>query len=843
MNRGKLTFLLAFVLALLLMSWGCSGGGGAGTVLPEPVAPKTIENNGGTGLWGLYQVSIDPKTESVDIVQLRGAEDILNVVGFLEPPALSGMTIDFDTLVIADPMVLVDVILTHPLDTPDEVFHGFDVRGICIGPKLINADGLTPAMNPADFELVPFGYQDGLLGAPYSYAGYDGLWGYKYFCDGLLLNDDVAEFFNDPLNLDNRGIFSEGMTNVRHYDLTWEGSPHAFLVFNYAIYACYEWPIGDPPYEIDDYQITAANSMEAFCGSFTEINNTLYYSDGTGGGGNISLDVEVWDWQGLASSEVTIEAPIAGINPTLPDSDEPGHTAYSTLYHWVDLAATPVSTGDLDLIVKVTDTMTFGESWFLDLLDPGHAMYDELVYNCFVHTTQVSECPAPEVLGINPDNGAAGDLVSVTISGNYFVDGSMLATKLQMTGQSDIDGTNVVFVDEHTITCDFDLTGAFGGDWDVTVVNGCGAEGTLPGGFAISGGLTLKDHGTLPDTDPIADEINFCVVGDDGLGFDGVYFFGANYDVRYYPLDYSAVSQSYMVLQGNYGYSIGQWLGAPTDVGPLELDATGGLIVVSRGTGAFFGGYTQNQCMTWWGPSNPVGQNGLTLNGLYGTVYTRDCEAEFDAYGWLWGLWNCTQDNGYAGNDVEIVMVGISYSYGSGSYSAGWNINWGPLDEVSGSVDGEVSNSDTYRYATDTDPEGLTGGLNKISYYLEGAPDDNDIEIFNQNRSAPSATSPHAVIQSTEFQGTAIDVCVWRCFGEITMATGNWLVVLEDNGDSTWQIALFDQDGTLIVRGPTQDGDALGVDCDNEPGTDDGIEIHVWADNAGTLEYTTFVWT
>jgi hypothetical protein len=244
--------------------------------------------------FGLWQISIDPATGTGDIVQLRSADKIINVLGFMEPPPLTLMDLDWPNLVIADPVIEVGVILTHPI-AGDDVFTGFDVRGVCFGPRVANADGLTIIPGPDYFTGVPFGWQDGLLGAPDSVGSYEGLAGYKYFCDDLGATEDLVAFMSDTGNLDNRGSYGAGNTNQRDYILDWTGVTQPFFVFNYAIYANYDWPTGDPPIGLDNFDLTTANSAEAFACGVTEVANSLYYAGS--GGGAISLQLEVWDWQ------------------------------------------------------------------------------------------------------------------------------------------------------------------------------------------------------------------------------------------------------------------------------------------------------------------------------------------------------------------------------------------------------------------------------------------------------------------------------------------------------------------------------------------------------------------
>ncbi len=165
---------------------------------------------------------INRNTGQIDLNAMRQADLALNVLGFLEPPALVNLSIDFNALEFDAPnkYIGVDVILTRHFINNEKVFTGFDVKGIVFGPAVENADGLTRYFNPDDFTGTAFGYIDGLLGAPDSYANYPKDFnGFKYFADNISLDETVAEYFADPANMANRGRFSEGSKLRRHYDL------------------------------------------------------------------------------------------------------------------------------------------------------------------------------------------------------------------------------------------------------------------------------------------------------------------------------------------------------------------------------------------------------------------------------------------------------------------------------------------------------------------------------------------------------------------------------------------------------------------------------------------------
>jgi len=494
-------------LVLFVFAVGCSGGGSSIDGLVAPIddnqinrvqnpgvgaAGNSVQNsfaeaNGNTSLLGIWQVVIDKHTGAIDVIDLRSSDLVINVLGFLEPPALKGMTIDFSTLVLADPIVEVDVILTHPI--PDPVFMGFDVRGVVFGPEVKNCDGLTVVLSPEFFSGAPFGYKDGLLGAPNSSAHYSGLAGYKYFCDGLAKDADLAAFMSDPAKLAKRGMFSQSpQKNTRHYILDWSNVTHGFLVFNYAIYANYNWPTGTPPIDINDFEITTSNSAEAFCAKVTEVANNLYYASGFGGGGTISLDVEVWDWLGDISN-VTVESLKSGvIAKKVYDSTTPGTTPYSYKYSFVDVPGTPTEVGDLDILITVTDAKTFGAAWFMGLLPTNNPLYGDNIYSCWIHTASVVACPMPLVTSINPGNHDPDNVqFSAIVQGNNFISGSALAVTLKKEGQADIPAANLSYVDLTMITCDITIPwDTAAGFWDVEVGNGCGVTGTGVGLFEVT---------------------------------------------------------------------------------------------------------------------------------------------------------------------------------------------------------------------------------------------------------------------------------------------------------------------------------------------------------------------
>jgi len=95
--------------------------------------------------------------------------------------------------------------------------------------------------------------------------------------------------------------------------------------------------------------------------------------------------------------------------------------------------------------------------------------------------------PDPTVSSITPATGENTGSVSITdLAGTNFVNGAT-SVKLAKGGESDINGTSVVVVSTIKITCDFDLTGAATGAWDVVVtVTNAESPGTLAAGFTVT---------------------------------------------------------------------------------------------------------------------------------------------------------------------------------------------------------------------------------------------------------------------------------------------------------------------------------------------------------------------
>ena len=292
--------ILIIFLAVFIAISGCS------STRNEITAPATHtprqSNQSSHQCWGIYQFIVDAEAEKLDALPIRAVSMHLNALTFLEPPPNSNLRLE--SIQFNGNIIDVEIGLRHPFLGMIQ-FTGFDVCGVLISHgstggfndsdlvlpgeedfRLLNPDGYTRWWNPVEFPLndgTMFCYKDGLLGTPDAVANFTAtLNGYKYFCDDLDSEDPMI-----AINPFNRGMFSAGKKNIRHYTIEMGSSG---ITFNYAIDASWEFPTGTPPWEAPDSFKPQANRPEAWFIS-TYIEENSLWNDGTESGGHLRL---VW---------------------------------------------------------------------------------------------------------------------------------------------------------------------------------------------------------------------------------------------------------------------------------------------------------------------------------------------------------------------------------------------------------------------------------------------------------------------------------------------------------------------------------------------------------------------
>ncbi len=338
-----------------------------------------------TQLWGFFDVAFYPESASFTAIPVRGAVFQVNVTRFLQPPDspihLLEVSLDIGASDIPGGYVVADVTVKHPFVGHPRL-RGFDVRGIVmgdagmpgIGPgelwpdldelRLLNADGYTRWWNPTEFTTYGkiFGYTEGAKSQPGYYAS-GTINAYKYFADGLDAEAPLSE-----LDLENRGTFSADLgVNTRTYELQFPtpgGAPD--LHFNYAITASYNAPItdDDPAYPVESFPITA-NIPEAFRIDVIDAGSTAFYENASTYGGDLNLEIEVFDWGFHATSVLTDEILGSTIqSPTLfagqIDLDLaaaiPGITGYSWKIPVTIENVTPTGVNGQEILIRLLST-------------------------------------------------------------------------------------------------------------------------------------------------------------------------------------------------------------------------------------------------------------------------------------------------------------------------------------------------------------------------------------------------------------------------------------------------------------------------------------------------------
>ena len=360
---------IAIVATLIIMlTVGCSWGSIVAPPDAAAIPRGTSQSLSDHSLWGLWQGVIDQSTETIDFTQLRTSAFHLNALPFLEPPPLVHLTLE--SLEFNGNIIEADIGLRHPFLSLTE-FTGFDVCGIFItngsvsgftspdilmagdgDTRLLNPDGYSRWWNPAEFPInlgTIDSYNDGLLGAPYSYAYFNStLNGYKYFSDELQPDDPVSAAKPSA-----RGVFSAGQKNVRHYtiEIGSEG-----LIFNYAIDACWQFPSGSPPYSVPDSFGQVANRPEAWNISVTVTENSLW-NDGNENGGHFELLIDVYDHFNAELNTVVIESPG---NFPLAQSSAPIETGAGYARYELSTTDETPAEGTIDILISAVSEEEYG---------------------------------------------------------------------------------------------------------------------------------------------------------------------------------------------------------------------------------------------------------------------------------------------------------------------------------------------------------------------------------------------------------------------------------------------------------------------------------------------------
>ncbi len=437
-------FILILVISILMLSLGCSGSPAPmATDISNPRLPETVNSHMN---WGLWQLTADLDNQTLEATQLRTGNMHLNALPFLEPPALVNLTLEH--LEINGKIVEADIGLTHPFLGLNE-FTGFDICGILItngsvsgfddtgiimagdgDTRLLNPDGHSRWWNPSEFPVnngTMFSYKDGLLGTPDVVANYNStLNGYKYYCDDLLQNSGMDEV--DPAG---RGIFRAGHKYIRHYTIE-IGS--GGLVFNYAVDACWQFPQGGKPWDVPGDFPSGANRVEAWWADVDETVNTLY-NDGVDSGGELQLDIDVYDWFDSSLNRVKVESP-GNFDAVYVEEPDGGGEGYAT--YQVEITSThPQSSGEIELLISVISEQANFSGYVNGVNTTAYFTYTAEVAGSVVNQDPV--CDFEIVTDTDKGWDTIGAKVEFDTSNSYDPDGDDLTYHWDFDGDDNYD--------------------------------------------------------------------------------------------------------------------------------------------------------------------------------------------------------------------------------------------------------------------------------------------------------------------------------------------------------------------------------------------------------------------
>ncbi|MFH1675523.1 MAG: hypothetical protein ABIC40_00760 [bacterium] len=503
MNRY---FPIITVTILLSASiFGCSRSDSL-PVSPDFTIKSPSQSTGvsNTQLWGYYDIYFDPIAGEAVAVPNRQMMFTANVVKFLntKPPklavkinlswAIPGEVIAFD----------VDVSITHPFPGLTE-YNGYDVRGVFMGngseslsynPDLHYSDceidqylmgdpatgfgepdGYTRWFNCPEFSkggMPLFSYTPGSM-AIQGYKPTATLCPYKYFADGLGATDDLFSWLDE--NPENHGVFGAGKTNTRNYVVVFPVP--VGLKYGYAVIA--NWVGMEPEYHPSNAPESVAFKVED--------NSTVYYIDPLTKGGDLILDISLFNWSTvqMESQNIFIESSVLSAPYQLsPDEMIPigGDENFST-YHTEIPADNIQDDGTADCWVIAENP---NGDYTNDFGVPNDAGTDTLAAFFRFHLDIYSEVYCPdvtmsEISGMEGNSGGfeqakqGNSYSGVQITGSGFYGSSAIVELKKHDDLSVIVTADSVVIDSLTqITCDISIpSGQDIGLYDVYITNGC----------------------------------------------------------------------------------------------------------------------------------------------------------------------------------------------------------------------------------------------------------------------------------------------------------------------------------------------------------------------------------
>ena len=658
MNRFFVVLLTVAGLCCLA-TFGCSKASTPITPSPE----STIETGmvmtdnqsvvAPTYLLGYYDISFDPDIQEFEAVENRTATFTLNLVPFLNHPMMTPPNgITFNSIVVhnADPAFLgvdVNFVIYHPFPGYAQ-YQVYDLRGVVIGngTKVLNygglssakhgtdlwmknADGYTRWFNPTDFTT------EGILGyAPGGWQNYEGnaqLNPYKYYAKNLTVSGDLWSYLTGANNFN--GLFETGVSRRMEFEFPLPPTGNG-LKFGYAITASWE-----EQGEIGPYYPT--NAPEAMACKVVD-NSDVYYTSPADKGGNLILDISIWDWDStlvggvMEDYVIYIESTVLSSvhQCTMSEMTPIGGTGHNYTYN-VEIPAdnvTGVNGQEYWVIVECADKDYISEFGVPNLVGT-----DKLValfrYDLNVSDVYVPYNHPPVITGIDDDIPPAGLNTTVDITDTavtYTVQYTDPDIGQTYTINWYIENPSANSPSDPPDTMPYDWSPKTPGDYKIWVKVSDGLIEVTGGPWVVT---RLNTPPVITDiTDDIAPAgLNTVVsIADTTVNYIAIYTdpdIGQTYTINWYIEDSSATNPSdppdgmpYNWMPKAPGdYKI--WVKVDDGFGPITF----GPVVVTRTT-------DPGWAKTWGGTTNDGGQ-GVATDGsgnIYVTGYFRGLNVDFD---------------------------------------------------------------------------------------------------------------------------------------------------------------------------------------------------------------------
>ncbi|MFH1675824.1 MAG: hypothetical protein ABIC40_02280 [bacterium] len=313
--------------------------------------------------------------------------------------------------------------------------------------------------------------------------------------------------------------------------------------------------------------------------------------------------------------------------------------------------------------------------------------------------------------------------------------------------------------------------------------------------------------------------------------YTGVFFFGNDYGLYRYPLNYVGDPQLMTTMAGFFNWTPADLYGIPAAIGRLEVSDTGQFMPSTTSTDTsptFYAGLKRDYVFFFNNVHKTSGQPPVqvgTVTPDMGYFKVVDICAASTPTGESKIYWTQVDDpdESTPPNEEITVILGVfkdpwtgnpwegSYEYLCASVVPGGSGN---------SENGAVNTDALSRFAIDGSPKGLVGSSDLIGWFLETNP--MEIECFSIVSTDKDGDLNLNLSTIENFHGTPRDVAVFPS-NKAGYDAYNWLVVLEE-GSGTWSIECFNQYGQKFDADLLDvSGYPANVDVDTK-----NYQIHVW---------------